>query len=50
MKLETIQLPMSDAFMSDNEIAEEEVGEGILQWVGLVGTLTNVPERRIRTG
>ena len=49
VKLETIQLATGDTFMSDNEIAKEEVGEGIFCWVGLVGTLTNVPEGRIGT-
>ena len=50
VKLETIQLATGDMFMSDNEITKEEVGEGILQWIGLVRTLTNVPEGRIGTG
>ena len=50
MELEMIQLTTGDTFVSDNEIAKEEIGEGVLQLVGLVGTLTNVPEGRIRTG
>ena len=50
MKLEAIQLATGDAFVGDNEIAKEEIREGVLQWVGLIGTLTNVPEGRIWTG
>ena len=50
MKLETIQPATGDTFVSDNEIAKEEIGEGVLQWVGLVRMLMNVPEGRIWTG
>ena len=51
MELEAIQLTTGDTFMSDNKIAEEEIGEGILQWVGLIrGKIVSIVSRLLKRG